>query len=208
MTHDAPTLEQVMDGFNRDQRELVDTPLGRMERWCAETMLIGTTKGMLNVYDTIRADAATEAARADAEQARVALLKDVHKKLDALTARVDAIASELETFKAKERADAQAEEERQRQLADDPLEDPPSDILEYQARNPPTEIGDAEEHQPGGELHAVAPSAERDRGASEDPDEPDPEIEDDDQGTLPNELQEGVPPAPSTYPNMELRSPR
>jgi hypothetical protein len=63
--------------------------------------------------------------------------------------------------------------------------------------NPPAPIGDDETHQPGGELHDVA---------AKEP-EPDLEIEDDDQGTLPNELQEGVPPAPSTYPNSELPKP-
>src|ERR1700745_866444 len=67
MTHDArlPTVEQIMDGFNRDQRELVDTPLGKMERWCAETIFVGTTKGMLSVYDMVRSDATTQASLAN-----------------------------------------------------------------------------------------------------------------------------------------------
>ena len=150
------------------------------------------------MFESIRADAAEAAARADAEEARTTLIKHVCERVDALAARVDAFASELATFKAKERADAeaaaQAEEERRRQLEEDPLEDPP-DIAEFQALNPPSEIGDAEEHQPGGELHDIA--AKKD---------PDLEVEDD-EGTLPNELLEGVPPAPANYPNSELPHP-
>ena len=201
MTHDPShrlaTAEEIMNGKNPFEK--VSTPLGEMERWRAEAMLIGTMGGIRSVYDIIRSDAVEAAARADAEEARTTLIKHVCERVDALAARVDAFASELEAFKAKERADAeaaaQAEEERRRQLEEDPLEDPP-DIAEYQARNPPSEIED-EEHQPGGELHTVAPK--------EDP-EPDLEVEDD-QGTLPNELQEGVPPAPSNYPNPELPKP-
>jgi hypothetical protein len=181
------TVEQIVNGH--DPFETVDTPLGTMERWKAEAMIIGTTSGALHVLKSIRADAATEAARADADQARNALIKDLCSKVDALTARVDAVTSELEAVKAKERADAeaaaQAEEERRRQLEEDPLEDPP-DIAEYQARNPPAKIGD-------------------DTASSKEP-EPSLEVEDD-QSTLPNELQKGVAPAPSTYPTLELPQP-
>src|SRR5262249_56072945 len=60
-----PTIEQVMDGLNRDPRELIETPLGKMERWCAETMLIGQTKGALSVFDAIRADATSQATLED-----------------------------------------------------------------------------------------------------------------------------------------------
>src|SRR5262249_8069692 len=167
--------------------------LGRMERWCAETMLIGTTKGMLNVYDTIRSDAASQAARADAEQAREALITHVCDQITELAKRFDNLEARLNEAEDKRRSDEQAAREAE---VEDPLEDPP-DIAEYQARNPSAPIGDDETHQPGGELHDVA---------AKEP-EPDLEIEDDDQGTLPNELQEGVPPAPSTYPNSELPKP-
>ena len=58
-----PTLEQVMNGSN--PFELIETPLGKMEKWRAETLLIGSTSGIQDVYRTIRDDAATQAARAD-----------------------------------------------------------------------------------------------------------------------------------------------
>ena len=175
MAHDSPTLEQVMDGFNRDPREFVDTPLGRMERWCAETMLIGTTKGMLNVYDTIRSDAASQAARADAEQARETLITHVCDQITELARRFDALEARLNEAEDKRRSDEQAAREAE---VEDPLEDPP-DIAEYQARNPPTKIGD-EEHQPGGELHTLPPKSE----------------DHDNIGDLPNELEEPPDPVP------------
>jgi len=158
-----------------------------MEAWRADAMAVGTIGALCHVYDVIRADSAAAMARADADQARTALLKDVLEKLDALTTRFDSVASELETVKAKERADAKlaadAEEERLRQLAEDPLEDPP-DIAEYQARNPPSEVGD-EALQPGGELYAIPPKEE-------------PEIEDDTDniGDLPRELHDPAEPVP------------
>src|SRR5215831_611939 len=151
MTHDArlPSLEEVMNGSPFD---IIDSPWGHIERWRASTLATGTMGALKNVYDIVRADAAEAMARADAEEARTTLIKHVCERVDALAARVDAVTSELETIKAKERADAEAaadaEEERLRQLAEDPLEDPP-DISEYQARNPPSEIGD-DTHQPGG----------------------------------------------------------
>jgi hypothetical protein len=193
MTHDPSrlaTAEQIING--NSPFETVDTPLGTMERWRAEAMLIGTTGGMQSVFEAIRSDSA---ARADEAQARTALIQHLCAQVDALTSRCDALASELETFKAKERADAkaaaQAEEERQRALEEDPLEDPP--LAEYQARNPPSEIGD-DTPAPSGELHALPPNEE-------------PEVEDDDTdniGDLPPELVEEPDPVPpprgSVYP--------
>jgi len=185
MTHDAPTLEQVMDGFNRDQRELVDTPFGKMERWCAETMLIGTTKGMLNVYDTIRSDAASQAARADAEQARETLITHVCDQITELAKRFDDLEARLNEAEDKRRSDAQAAREAE---AEDPLDLPP-DLTEYQARTPPAVIGDDDDeaHQPGGELHTVGPK-------EPDPDLADPEDRDDNIGDL--ELEDPPPPVP------------
>jgi hypothetical protein len=187
MTHDPhlPTLEQVMDGFNRDPREFVDTPLGRMERWCAETMLIGTTKGMLNVYDTIRSDAASQAARADAEQAREALITHVCDQITELSRRFDDLEARLNEAEDKRRSDAQAAREAE---AEDPLDLPP-DLAEYQAAEPPAPIGD-EAPAPGGELHAVAAK------------EPDPDLpsvvgdDDDNIGDLPEELEDPPDPVP------------
>ena len=68
MTHDPTplaTVEQIVNG--NSPFETVDTPLGAMERWRAEAMLIGTTSGVESVFKAIRADAAERAARADAD---------------------------------------------------------------------------------------------------------------------------------------------
>jgi hypothetical protein len=60
MTHDPSrrlaTAEEIMNGKNPFER--VSTPLGEMERWRAEAMLIGTTGGMQSVLQTVRDDAA------------------------------------------------------------------------------------------------------------------------------------------------------
>jgi len=77
MTHTPhlATIEQIMDGNN--PFEIIDTPLGVMERWRAEAMLIGSTSGVQSVFQTIRDDAAAQAARADAAQAQHALIQHV-----------------------------------------------------------------------------------------------------------------------------------
>ena len=77
MAHDArlPTIEQIMNRNN--PFETVSTPLGTMERWRAEAMLIGSTSGVQSVFQTIRDDAAAQAARADAAQAQHALIQHV-----------------------------------------------------------------------------------------------------------------------------------
>jgi hypothetical protein len=83
MTHDPSrrlvSLEQVMNGSN--PFELIDTPLGKMEKWRAETLLIGSTSGIQDVYRTIRDDAATKAARADEAEARNALIEHLCTKV-------------------------------------------------------------------------------------------------------------------------------
>jgi len=181
-----PTVEEVMA---RNPYEVIDSPWGEMPAWKVDAIAVGTIAALHHVFDVIRADSAAAMARADADQARTALLKDVLEKLDVLTARFDSVASELETVKAKERADAKAaadaEEERLRQLEEDPLEDPP-DIFEYQARNPPSAVGEDDSPAPSGELHSVAPKQE-------------PEVEDDDTdniGDLPPELAPPSDPVP------------
>src|SRR5262249_53514101 len=181
MTHDQrlATAEEIMNG--KDPFEKVSTPLGEMERWRAEAMLIGTTSGIENVYRTIRADAATEAARADAEQAREALITHVCDQITELATRFDALEARLNEAEDKRRSDEQA----QRKFEEEPLTLPP-DIAEYQASTPPAEIGD-EEHQPGCDLHTIGPS--------QDP-EPDLEVEDDNIGDLPKELEEPPDPVP------------
>ena len=199
MTHNPrlPTLEAVMNG---SPYELVDTPFSKdkMEAWRAQSIATGVGGALASLhqlYQLVRNDAADAAARADEAEARKALVAHLCDQVSMMQERINRLADALE---ARQRADAETarqEAERRRQLEEDPLEDPP-DIAEFQALNPPAEIGD-DTHQPGGELHSVA--------AKEDPDL---EVEDDDdQGDLPEELTKNVAPAPSTYPNFELPKP-
>ena len=205
MTNDPrlPTVEQVLEGLNRNPRELVDTPMGRMERWCAETMLIGQMKGALSVFDAIRSDSTIADARADAVADRDAEIRGQIVKLvtglDSLTARVDSIEAEIRTAKADAARKAKFDEEE--------LVLPP-DIAEKQASAPPAKI-ENDTHQPSGELHSLS--------SKEEPEDPDFEFEDDtsrqgsddtdNEGDLPPELTKDIPPAPSTYPNFELPKP-
>ena len=196
-----PTLEEVMTG---SPYELVDSPFaeGKMEAWRAQSIALGAGGALAafhRLYEDIRNDAAEAATRADAAKAREALVAHLCDQVAAMQERINQLADTLE---ARQRADAETarqEAERRRQLEEDPLEDPP-DIAEFQARNPPSDIGDDDTHHPGGELHSVDPKEEPE------PEDPDLEVEDD-QSTLPNELQKGVAPAPSTYPNFELPKP-
>jgi len=193
MTHNPhlPTIEQIMNGSN--PFETVETPFGEMERWRAEAMLIGTTSGIQDVYRTIRDDAAASQARADAEQAREALITHVCDQITELSRRFDNLEARLNEAEDKRRSDAQAAREAE---AEDPLDLPP-DLAEYQAAEPPAPIGD-EALAPGGELHAVAAK------------EPDPDLpsvvgdDDDNIGDLPEELEDPPDPVPeprgSVYP--------
>src|SRR5215471_9092397 len=105
MAHDArlPTIEQIMNGNN--PFETVSTPLGTMERWRAEAMLIGTTGGMQSVYDAIRADAAAQAARADETEARTALIRHLCAKVDAFGSKLDNLVAQVAAEREARRAD-------------------------------------------------------------------------------------------------------
>ena len=186
MTHDQrlATIEQIMNGNN--PFETVSTPLGTMERWRAEAMLIGTTSGIKNVYQAIRDDATAQAARADEAEARTALIRHVCDKIADFEKRFDALEARLAEAEDRRRAD----ETHKAAFDEEPLTLPP-DILEFQTRTPPSEIGD-DTPPPGGELHAVAAKEE-------------PSLEDSDNvGDLPKELEEPVDPVPeprgSVYP--------
>src|SRR5262249_18620363 len=171
----------------RNPYEIIETPLGVMERWRAETLIIGTFSGAQRVYADIRADEATFNARADADKARTALIQHLCAKVDAFQSKLDHLVAEVAAEREARRADAA----RQKKFDEEPLTLPP-DIAEKQASEPPAKI-------------------ENDAGASKEPDPPleeDPRsAEDDGEGDLPKELLEGVPPAPSNYPNPELPHP-
>jgi hypothetical protein len=64
------------DGYE-NPFELVDSPMGLMERWRANAMAIGVTGGMSalhEMYQMVRADAAEVEARANEIEARKALV--------------------------------------------------------------------------------------------------------------------------------------
>ena len=190
MTHDQrlATIEQIMNGNN--PFETVSTPLGTMERWRAEAMLIGTTGGMQSVYDAIRTDAAAQAARADEAEARTALIRHVCDKIADFEKRFDALEARLAATEERRRAD----EVRKAKFDEEPLVLPP-DISAKQVLAPPAEIGD-DTPPPGGELHAIA--------AKEEPSLADSKDRDDNVGDLPKELEDPPDPVPeprgSVYP--------
>jgi hypothetical protein len=184
MTHDPShrlaTAEEIMDGKNPFEK--VSTPLGEMERWRAEAMLIGTTGGIQSVYDTIRSDTASQAARADAEQARNALTAHLCDQITELARRFDALEARLAAAEDARRAD---ETTAAREFEEEPLALPPGDPPD------PSLLEDAAS-APSGELHIVAPKEE-------------PSVEDTDNvGDLPKELEDPPDPVPeprgSVYP--------
>ena len=193
MTHDhshrLATAEEIMNGNN--PFETVSTPLGTMERWRAEAMLIGTTGGMQSVLQTIRDDAAEfEKKTVELDAKKSAVLNTVNRLLRFMS-RVDALTSRVEALEAKQ-----------------PIELPP-DIAEYQTRTPPSEVGD-DTHQPGGELHSIA--AKEEEQLPEPPLETEPDAGGvplsygkDQAADLPEELDQGLPEPPpeprgSVYP--------
>jgi len=180
MTHDPhrlATAEQIVNGNNPFEK--VDTPLGTMERWRAEAMLIGTTSGALHVLQSIRNDAASEIARADADQARTALIQHLCAKVDAFQSKLDNLVAQVAAERAARRADAA----RQKKLDEEEITLPP-DLGE----TPPSRATADEGHQPSGDLHEIA-------------------AKEDGEGDLPEELREGVPSTTGNYPNPELPQP-
>jgi hypothetical protein len=147
------TIEKIMDGSSPFEK--IETPLGTMERWRAEALIIGSTSGIQDVYRTIRDDAASQAARADATEARNALIQHLCAKVDAFESKLDHLVAQV----AAEREARRADEARKAAFDQAPLALPPGDPPD------PSVIRDAETHQPGGELHAIAAK------------EPDPDLE-------------------------------
>jgi hypothetical protein len=173
-----PTLEAIMNGNN--PYELVDSPFaeGKMEAWRAQSLALGASgalAAMHRLYQLVRNDAA-DAARADEAQAREALVQHLCDQVAAMQERINRLADALEE---RWRSDEEAAR-HQRRFDEEPLTLPP-DIAEYQASTPPAKIGD-DTHQPGGELHAVAPKSELP--------EPPLETEGDEVGDLPKELED------------------
>src|SRR5262249_191169 len=139
---------------------------GQMEAWRASTMATGTMGALAQVYKMVRNDAAELEKKTAALDAKKSAVLSTVNRLLRFMSRVDALTSRVEALEAKHKAD----EATQRRLDEEPIELPP-DIAEYQTRTPPSEIGD-ETHQPGGELHSIAPKEEP---SSELPEPPQPE---------------------------------
>jgi hypothetical protein len=191
MTHNPrlPTLEAIMNG---SPYELVDTPFSneKMEAWRAQSLALGVGGALASLhklYEMVRNDAADASARADEAQAREALVAHLCDQVAAMQERINRLADALEE---RWRSDEEAAR-HQRRFDEEPITLPP-DLSDYQASAPPAEIGD-DTHQPGGELHVVAP---KDEPQSELP-EPPLETEDaDNVGDLPKELEDPPDPVP------------
>lgn len=170
MTQRPLILENTQDPW-----ELIDTPWGVIEAWRASTIATGTMGALAQVADAVKNDAAELRARADEATALKALVHHVCDSVAGLEKRINRLADALE---ARQRADEEAAE-RQRKLDEEPIELPPD--LDRPQDLPPAPIGEDETHQPGGELHAIAPK------------EAPP---DDNVGDLPKELAEPPEPVP------------
>jgi hypothetical protein len=178
-----PTMEETM---HRNPFEIIDSPWGRIECWRAATLATGTMGALAQVAAIVRNDAAELREKAVAFDAKKAsVLRTVNKLLNFMS-RVDALTARMDALEAKLKAD----EEQQCEFEEEPLTLPP-DISEKQTLAPPAELGahssariGDDTHQPGGELHNVAPKDE-------------PPLEDSDNiGDLPKELEEPVDPVP------------
>jgi hypothetical protein len=137
---------------------------------------------LANVYAMVRSDAAASQARADADQARTALIRDLCTKVDAAHTRLDNLVAEL----AAEREARRADEARQAKLDEEEIVLPP-DLQDFQAKEHPRKIEDGE-HHPTGDLHSLDPKAEE-------PEDPELELEDA-VGDLPPELAPPADPEP------------
>jgi hypothetical protein len=168
MTHDPScrlaTAEQIVNGNNPFEK--IDTPLGTMERWRAEAMLIGTTSGAQSVLQTIRDDAAELEKKTIAFDAKKSAVLSTVNKLLKFMSRVDQLTTRVEELEAKRKAD----EAEQRELEEEPLELPPD--FDRPQDLPPSKIGDDETHQPSGELHSIAAKTEEEEEPSELPEPP------------------------------------
>jgi hypothetical protein len=186
MTNDPrlATIEEVMNGNPFD---IIDSPWGKIERWRASTIAVGTMGALTQVHQIVRNDAAELQEKTVAfDTKKASVLRTVNKLLSFMS-RVDALTTRVEQLEAKHRAD----EEQQQQFEEEPLTLPP-DLAAYQSLTPASKIAD-ETHQPSGDLHSV-----------EAKEEPLPSELEDNIGDLPEELQ--LPPDPVPEPKGSVVS--
>jgi hypothetical protein len=177
MTHDPhlPTLEEVMNGSPFD---IVDSPLGHIERWRASTLATGTMGALAQVATIVKNDAAALEQKTAALDAKKSAVLSTVNRLLRFMSRVDALTTRVQALEAKHKAD-----EAQRQKFDEePLELPPD--FDRPQDLPPAKVGD-ETHQPGGELHSVPPKDEPSSELPEPPLETQSKGEGDDMGGVP-----------------------
>ena len=155
MTHDPrlPTLEEIMNGSPFD---IIDSPWGHIERWRASTLSTGTMGALTQVHAIVRDDAAAVAARADAEEARTALIQHLCDKVDEFERRFADHEARLAKAEEQHRADEQAARE-----FEEPIEEPPGTSDDTPS--------------PSGELHALPPS-EKPEPVEDQAEFPDPEL--------------------------------
>ena len=186
MAHDPrlPTIEEVMTGSPFD---IIDTPLGTMERWRASTLATGTMGMFQNVYDAIRSDSAALAARADESEARNALIEHLCAKVGEFEQRFNDHEARLAAAEENRRAD----QAREAEFNEEPLALPPEPA-------DPTAQDNTNTHEPSGDLHTLA--------AKEEP--PEPLAEDEE---LPSELPQQAEfaiPEPGMTTDARKRKPK
>jgi hypothetical protein len=160
--------------------DLIQCPLGLMERWRANAMAMGTTgalSALHEVYQMVRNDAADVEARANEIEARKGLVQHLCDQIAGMQERINRLEDALE---ARRRADA--ERAARDEFEQEPLSLPPGDP-------PDPSMITADQHHPSGELHAVAPKGEGEL--------PEPPLGSEDNiGDLPEELIDLPEPAP------------
>ena len=163
-----------------DPFELINTPFAEapLERWRAEAMAGGAMSVLGQVYDVVKNDAAAVAARADAGEARTALIQHLCDKVGEFEQRFNDLEARFAEAEDARRADYQAA----REFEEEELALPP-DFLD---EPPPQKIED-DTHQPSGELHEVAAKEEPELlSEDEEPSElPEPPLETEDAGGVP-----------------------
>jgi hypothetical protein len=174
--------------------EIIDSPWGHIERWRASTLSTGTMGALAQVYDIVRADADAAVARVEETEARKALVQHLCDQIAAMQERINALADALE---ARHRLDAEAAA-HQAAFEEEPLTLPPGQELDLEREPDPTIAADLQP-APTGELHDLHP---KDEGEG---DLPEPPLEADNIGDLPEELTEpsvppGEPPKGKVYP--------
>jgi hypothetical protein len=169
----------VPSRLDPSQFEIVDSPIGRMERWRAASITAGMIGPLYDVVQIIRNDAAELQEKTVALDAKKhAVLSTVNRLLKFMS-RVDSLTARMDALEAKLKAD----EEQQREFEAEPIPEPPGTVGPSVAAD-----HNGSSHEPGGELHTVSP---KDEPPSEVPEPPlDGEAVRDSLGDLPQELRD------------------